>query len=190
MKKIIKLFLVIILSLCLFGCKNERDKSLDILEFVTSKGTKIEFEYKDFEEYSLKIPKILEIMDDETKAIKYPSTRAPQMVYTNEESSINLALQNQDDNMTNEQIPKFTRTMQKTFESMGEVKSVDFFVRDGHKIGEIKFISQAVDTKIFNHMIFFSVDKKLEIVSFNCVVDYQEEWEDVSNLIINSIKFE
>lgn len=187
-----KIFIILIISFLLIACdiRSERDKDLDVFEVTTSDGTRIEFKYVDFNEYSIKVPTNLEVMDEETKALKYPSTRAPQIVYTNEETSINLALQNQDDNMTNEQIPKFTRTMQKTFESMGEVKSVDFFVRDGHKIGEIKFISQAVDTKIFNHMIFFSVDKKLEIVSFNCVVDYQEEWEDVSNLIINSIKFE
>lgn len=189
MKKLIKVFLIICLSSCLFGCKNERDKDLDVFELKTSNGTKVEFEYKNFVDYSIKVPKSLDIMDEETINIKYPYERAPKIVYTNEETSINLALQNQDDNMTNEQIPKYTRTMQKMFETMGEVKSVDFFVRDAHKVGEIKFISQAVDTKIFNHMIFFSVDDKLEIVSFNCVIDYQEEWEIVSDLIINSIKF-
>lgn len=65
----------------------------------------------------------------------------------------------------------------------------NFFERDNHKIGEMKFISQASDTNIYNHIIAFSVDGKLRLVNFNCTEDLRTEWEEVGDFIINSLSF-
>lgn len=67
---------------------------------------------------------------------------------------------------------------------------IDFWERNNHKIGELKFTTQATDTEIYNHVIIFSVADKLRLVNFNCTKELIGEWEEIGNFIINSIKFD
>ena len=63
----------------------------------------------------------------------------------------------------------------------------DYYEVDNHNIGKIKYLSNAVDTKIYNNTIFFSYNNKLVLISFNCTKDLQEEWEVVSDFIVDSL---
>ena len=47
-----------------------------------------------------------------------------------------------------------------------------------------------MDTDIYNHMIVFSVDDTLRIVSFNCTKELQENWKEVGEFIIKSLTFD
>ena len=58
---------------------------------------------------------------------------------------------------------------------------------NGHKVGEIKMVTDYTDEDIFNHMIFFSYDGKLAVISFNCLDDMRGEWEKVGAEIMNSL---
>lgn len=192
MKKTFKLVIIILFCVCIFGCNNkkiDREKDLDIFEITTQEGTNLTFEYVDFDGYSIKIPANLSLMSDEVKSIKYPTEKTPKVVYTNDDASINIALENEKDALENNQIIEYTKQMEKLLGSFGEIKSVDNFKRDNHNIGEIKVITQAIDTEIFNHMIFFSIDGQLKAINFNYIIEYYEEFEEVSDLVINSIKF-
>lgn len=192
MKNSFKIIIICLLSICLFGCndkKIDREKELNVFEFTTKEGTNITFEYLDFDGYSIKVPQNFSLMSDEIKKIKYPNGNAPKLIYTNSDATINLNLENNEVKTKEEQIIEYTNQMEKALTLLGEVKSVEYFKRDNHQIGELKFVSKAIDTEIFNHMILFSINGKLKIVSFNCTVNYYEEYEPVSDLIINSIKF-
>lgn len=169
---------------------NNNEELLNTLSIITNKGNIIETEYEDFGQFSIKMPKNFEIMNDETIAIKYPNGNAPTIVYTNETGSINVALNMNDVIMKNSDIEKYIKTMEETYEQYVDSVNVKFFERDNHKIGEIEFVSPATDTNIYNRLIAFSVDNKLRIVSFNCTEKYIDEWKEVSEFIIESIIFE
>lgn len=192
MKNTFKIIIICLISICLLGCNNkkiDREKELNVFEITTKEGTKITLEYLDFDGYSIKVPQNFSLMNEEIKKIKYPNGNAPKFIYANSDASINLNLENNEAETKEEQIVAYTKQMEKALTLLGEVKSVEYFKRDNHQIGELKFITKAIDTEIFNHMILFSIEGNLKIVSFNCTINYYEEYEPVSNLIINSIKF-
>lgn len=58
---------------------------------------------------------------------------------------------------------------------------------NGVKFVLYEFVSPAVDTNIYNHMAVSSVDGRLFIVTFNCVVRLRDEWEPIGKKIIQSI---
>ena len=192
MKRIFTIIIISLLCICISGCKdikNDREKQLDVFKFTTQEGTNLIFEYIEFDGYSIKVPTNMSLMSEDMKSIKYPSDNAPKFVYTNDDGSINLNVENNEVELSNEQIIEYTKQMEKILGSLGEVKSVEYFERDGRQIGEIKVVTQAIDSKIFNHMILFSINNKLKIVSFNCTINHYNEFEQVSDFIINSIKF-
>lgn len=80
--------------------------------------------------------------------------------------------------------------METTYKEYSKDTKINFWERNNHKIRELEFITQASDTKIYNHIIAFSVDGKLRLVNFNCTQELSEEWKDISKFIIDSIKFD
>ena len=89
---------------------------------------------------------------------------APSLVYTNERGTINIAFVLNDVAMKNEEIEEYTKAMETMYSQYANDININFFERDNHKIGEMKFISTASDTYIYNHIIAFSVDGKLRLV--------------------------
>ena len=168
----------------------ENEKAIETsLEIVTNQGNTIITEYEDLGDFLLKIPTEFNIMSEEAISIKYPTGNAPSLVYTNERGTINIAFVLNDVAMENEEIEEYTKAMETMYSQYANDINVNFFKRDNHKIGEMKFISQASDTNIYNHIIAFSVDGKLRLVNFNCTEDLRTEWEEVGDFIINSLSF-
>ena len=73
-------------------------------------------------------------------------------------------------------------------ESSKIISTKDYKI-DGYNIGQIKLITSAEDTDIYNNMIFFSYENKLIIITFNCTIDLQEEWQEVGDFLIDSLFF-
>lgn len=162
----------------------------NILEITSNKGNIIQTQYENLGGFSLKIPTDFKIMNDEMLKIKYPTENPPSLVYTNERGTINIALVMNDVAMKNTQIEEYTKLMESTYKEYSKDTKINFWERNNHKIGELEFVTQALDTEIYNHIISFSIDGKLRIVNFNCTKELSEEWKDISKFIINSIKFE
>ena len=168
----------------------ENERAIDTsLEIVTNQGDTIVTEYEDLGDFSLKIPTEFNIMSEEAISIKYPTGNAPSLVYTNERGTINIAFVLNDVAMENEEIEEYTKAMETMYSQYANDININFFERDNHKIGEMKFISPASDTNIYNHIIAFSVNGKLRLVNFNCTEELKTEWEEVGDFIINSLLF-
>ena len=168
----------------------ENEKAIDTsLEIVTNQGNTIITEYEDLGDFSLKMPTDFNIMSEEAISNKYPTGNAPSLVYTNERGTINIAFVLNDVTMENDQIEEYTKAMEDMYSQYANDININFFERDNHKIGEMKFISPASDTNIYNHIIAFSVDGKLRLVNFNCTEELRAEWEEVGDFIINSLIF-
>lgn len=184
----------VIIGVCLviqFVIKNEDKKlqkekeKLEILTIKTESGVEIETEYYSFDnsKFYLKIPKSFKQLDYETITKKY-NGNVPNIVFSNDETTINVAVSLTDDKMSNAQIKSYKEAMENLLKNNSEIISSDLYEVSGHNIGKIKLISNAQDTSIYNNMIFFSYNDKLVIVTFNCTTELQKEWQSVGDFII------
>lgn len=152
-------------------------------------GEQIELEEYQFDhnQFSLSVPLDFVAMNEELIEKKYPNGNPPSYVLTNENATINLAVNITNDPLKNSQVKSYVALMEEQLKEFTEIIDTRFFERDGHEIGEIKFISKAVDTDIYNHMIVFSDNDVLKIVSFNCTIELKENWQSVGEYIMNSL---
>ena len=156
----------------------------------TNKGNNIETQYKMFDGFKIKIPSEFKIMSDEIVNVKYPNGNAPSLVYTNDKTTINVALVMNDVTMKNSGIEEYVKTMESTYKNYSKDVKLNFWERTNHKIGEMEFTTEGSDTEIYNHIIAFSVNDKLRLVNFNCTKEQMSEWQEVSKFIMDSIIFE
>ena len=160
------------------------------LVITTNKGNNIETQYEMFDGFKIKIPSEFKIMSDEIVNVKYPNGNAPSFVYTNDKTTINVALVMNDVAMKNSQIEEYVKTMESTYKNYSKDVKSNFWERNNHKIGEMEFTTEVSDTEIYNHIIVFSVNDKLRLVNFNCTKEQMNEWREVSKFIVDSIMFE
>ena len=160
------------------------------LVITTNKGNNIETQYEMFDGFKIKIPSEFKIMSDKIVNVKYPNGNAPSLVYTNDKTTINVALVMNDVTMKNSQIEEYVKTMESTYKNYSKDVKLKFWERNNHKIGEMEFTTQGLDTEIYNHIITFSVNDKLRLVNFNCTKEQMSEWQNVSKFIVDSIMFE
>ena len=160
------------------------------LVITTNKGNNIETQYEMFDGFKIKIPTEFKVMSDEIVNVKYPNGNAPSLVYTNDKTTINVAMVMNDVIMKNSQIEEYVKTMESTYKNYSKDVKLNFWERNNHKIGEMEFTTEGSDTEIYNHIIAFSVNDKLRLVNFNCTKEQMNEWKEVSKFIMDSIMFE
>lgn len=202
-KKIVKIIFGIVCVLIITVCiiiqiiiKNENKKlekesqKYETLVVETLSGNKIETEYThiDNKNFYIKIPKNFKALDYETIIKKYNGD-VPNVVFSNDETTINIAISTTENEMNNRQIKGYIEYMNNLLKDYSEIVNTKFYEVDNHNIGQIKLISNATDTKIYNNMICFSYDDKLVIITFNCTEDLKDEWSNVGDFIIDSLFF-
>lgn len=169
--------------------ENEKEK-LNNLIVETKDGTLIQTEYTavDDNKFYVKVPTYFHKMTDEEIQTKYP-TDGPSIVFSNDETTINVAFKLTDDKMANNEIEDFQNTMVNVLKESGEIITTDYYGVDNHNVGTIKVLTHASDTDIYNHMMFFSYEGKLVVITFNCTADLQDNYEVVGDFIIESLFF-
>jgi hypothetical protein len=138
---------------------------------------------------SLLIPKTFALMTPETIALKYPMEgHRPTQVYTNDKSTINVALNHTAGNANPSDLSRIKQTMDAQFSKppftliSSEMREIN-----GKKYGVFEFESQAVDTKIYNLMAIGILENRLLMITFNCTVDNKPQWTAVGKKIVGSI---
>ena len=169
----------------------KEEEILNTFDLTTKSGKAVELGYMNFEngEFYLKLPKEFKLMDAKTLKKKYANENPPTFAYTNEETTVNVAVSITNTQMSNEAIGTFLESMKAQLGAQYEVLESGTKEKEGHTIGQIQFISKAPDTDIYNHMMIFSCNDKFRVVSFNCTKELQEEWQEVGAFIINSLIF-
>ena len=201
--KIVKIVLGIVFAIIITACiviqvviKEDRKRlekesqKYETLTTQTKSGEQIETNYMHIEEneFYVKIPTTFKQLDYETINKKYNGD-VPNVVFSNDETTINIAISITENEMKNYQIESYKEYMEKMLKSNSEIISSNYYKEGNHNIGQIKLMSNAVDTKIYNNMIFFSYNDKLVIIAFNCTEDLKEEWQNVGDFITNSLFF-
>ena len=154
---------------------------------------KIELEIKSLlnNKVELKIPSEFDIMPEELMKLKYPSDRRPTLVYSNESGGINVALNLTENKANQDLIEPYVVNFVNTFKNMypsAEWKGSGTKNINGQKIGFLKLITPAIDTKIYNVMFFTDLNGKLLLCTFNCTEKSIKEWETTADEILNSLK--
>lgn len=156
----------------------------------TSKGEKIETAYVSFndDKFRLKIPVSYKTLSEAEIKSKYGS-EAPDVVYTNDNDTVNIAISTTENNLSNEQIEEYLKAMKSILGLGGELLGDDHYEVGDHNVATIQLDTKSNEGSYYNNMMFFSVDGKLAIVTFNCTSDLKEEYEPVGKFIIKSLAF-
>lgn len=168
----------------------QESKKYETLITTTKNKEKIETEYIHVEnaKFFIKVPKKFKQLTKEEINKKYTGN-VPNIVFSNDESTINVAISMTDNQMKDENIKKFQQYMEELLKTNSEILESNYYQVDNHNIGQLKIISKAADTDIYNNMIYFSYNNKLVIITFNCTKDLKEEWQKVGDFIITSLFF-
>lgn len=168
----------------------EESQKYESLIVETKSGNPIETEYTHIgdEKFYVKIPTIFKQLDDEIVRKKYNGD-VPDIVFSNNETTINVAISLTENRIRDNQIKEYKEYMEVLLKGSSQIIDSNYYKVDNHNVGQIKLISEATDTSIYNNMIFFSYNDKLVIIAFNCTENLKEEWNEVGDFIIDSLFF-
>ncbi len=172
------------------GNKVEDDKTETAQTLENGKGSKLEAKYISLDGYNYKIlaPSDFTEMSADQIAEDYGTSEAPDLVMTNKDNTVNLALSKPENALSDSQISDYLDAIEEVFDTAGAKKIKTHLTEiNGHKVGEIKMVTDYTDEDIFNHMVFFSYDGKLAVISFNCLDDMRSEWGKVGEEMMKSL---
>jgi hypothetical protein len=137
----------------------------------------------------IKVPAEFKEMDTIMKNIKYPGKNGPEDIYTNEATTINIALKKSEIKLLEAEVYEQGKLIEKGLSGKGYKmeQSEQLMVNDNH-VHLFGFISDAIDMKIYNLMFIFSLKDKLVMGTFNCPEKLRDTWEKDAMEMIRSIK--
>lgn len=139
----------------------------------------------------LLIPESFSIMSEDMAKLKYPTENRPSLIYTNESASVNIAFRIIDKKTASSDLPIILDVFKKSFDN--QYSSLQWFKSaiekvNGRNVGIMELITPAIDTEIYNFMLFTDLDGKLLVATFNCTIEQMTAWEQISEQIIYSIQ--
>lgn len=169
--------------------KTEDGTSITKETLENGKGKKLDAKYVSLDGYNYKLlaPTDFTTMSAAQVAEDYGDSDAPDLVLTNKENTVNLALSKPENTLSDDQIQEYLDTIKAIFELSADVIGTNMREVNGHKVGEVKLVTDYTDEDIYNHMAFFSYNGKLAIISFNCLDSMRDEWGKVGEEMINSL---
>ena len=135
------------------------------------------------------IPSYFTEMTSLMKQSKYPSGNSPDVVYTNEEGTVNIAFKHTstllaDANLTEIQTTLLQQLQPTHPESLNHrIETVN-----GSRFGVIEFTSQAMDAKVYNLMFLTELEGKMLLGTFNCTEALKGEWQHRAKEILSSVR--
>lgn len=133
-------------------------------------------------------------LSEEIVSAKFPEARGPGIVYGNSRTTVSIAVTYPPERMLRpEQLPDFKSFMETFLEKqkkgMQWLKK-EFVEINGQRWIHFELISQAVDTKIHNHLYLTSMDERLLLFNFNSTVEEYDRYKDDLERSKNSIQIE
>ncbi|WHX47210.1 hypothetical protein QNH46_13635 [Paenibacillus woosongensis] len=143
------------------------------------------------DQLSLVMPSMFKPMTPQMAALKYPSERRPQLIYTNALSTINVAFNHTATPVRDKEIGEFTqgitqilRRTQKILKWYGDgvVQSPEAAV------GYCEFVTPVMNGSIYNFMFFLSLEGRALMCTFNCLDQEMNDWRPVAKSIMASLR--
>lgn len=130
----------------------------------------------------IRLPRTFTLMSPQVAAIKYPSERRPQVIYTNQTASINVAFTYTDSKLVDsaDQLQAFMDVMKQVLRKTQPLaRWQEEGIREiaGKNVGFFEFITPAFDVDIYNLISFVSLQGRALLCTFNCTEQELADWK-------------
>lgn len=178
-----KLPVIVLVLFVMFGAQAQSQTPGIQLEERSLLGNKV----------SLLLPKQFGLMGEEMLKLKYPTDRRPAVVYTNDDGTVDVALNHTNNRVTLSQLPELHKVVENTFKNL--YPSATWFRNEileinGRNYFLLDLRTPGVDTEIRNIMLGTSLEGRFLIISFNATKNLESAWVPVGNKIIQSVKIQ
>ena len=136
-------------------------------------------------------PKELKPMSEQMWTLKYQQRTRPVLVLSDEDGEVNLIADMTQQPASESQLASFKDFQIQQLKSRRpdlELLSEGVKTINGKKVGYFKFVTQAIDQKVFNYYFFTLVNGKILLFTFNCIEKLQKKWESTADQIVASLK--
>lgn len=136
-------------------------------------------------------PNGFEPLSQKLISIKFPSKRAPKYVISNKSTQTTIAYDLKPHNMPQNKIKEAKEVFTKMFKRMIpglEWKENKIIELSGRKWGYFEMTSSAVDTDIYNIMLFTGYKNQMLIFNFNSTKEEFPQYEDALRKSIKTIR--
>lgn len=170
-----------------------KNRKISLENGVFIKGEFVEFEeVKLFDKkMSILLPKTFIDMPKKIALIKYPSNQRPQVIKTDLLGATNFAFNLFDQPVTTKQLPEVVKTFKNMIQ---KVNPANIFyeektepLEDG-MVSWFDFKGYAIDEQIYYIYYVTVIDGKLLHGIFNCMMKDLEEYKEIAQLVMHSIK--
>lgn len=139
----------------------------------------------------LLIPKEFSVMSAEMLEVKYPAAQRPTLVFTNEQGTVNLAINHTKNKATAASIPVFHRQTEAMMRR--QIAAENWLASEMITLDELiwfrlDFRTPAVDTTIRNITLGTSLENRMLLVSFNTATAEEEVWLPIGQQMIQSLR--
>lgn len=133
-------------------------------------------------------------LSEEIISVKFPEAKGPGVVYGNSRTTVSIAITYPPQRILRpEQLPDFKTFMESFMEQQKKGMQwlrKEFVEINGRRWIHFEFISQAVDTKIHNHMYLTSMDERVLMFNFNSTIEEYDRYKDALERSKDSIRIE
>jgi len=129
-------------------------------------------------------------MSNQLWETKYPGRTMPMLALTDENGEVDLIADLTRQPATEDQIADFKAfQLQQLKTSRPDMEFLSEGIRTvhGRQVGYFKFLTRAVDQKVFNYYFFTVVDGRIMLFTFNCIKSLKRAWERSADQIMASI---
>jgi hypothetical protein len=138
----------------------------------------------------LSVPDYFTEMSSEMKHAKYPRGNSPDVVYTDEDGTVNVAF-----NYTTTAISDdndIAAMQNRLLQQLQAANPIDLTARteiiNGSEFAVFEFMSQAIDTRVYNLMFLTELDGRMLLGTFNCTEALKGEWQSRAKEILSSLE--
>ncbi|KIV56552.1 hypothetical protein [Aneurinibacillus migulanus] len=181
------------------------EKLIELINFMQEKAAqqaeeddREELLLEEMEEISLlenrvqiSLPRAFDIMSPEIAALKYPSEKRPNVIYTDESTTINIGFNYTKTPLDSKEMDVFKDDM---VQILQKTQPIAQWFEDGveevdrETIGYCEFLVSALDANVYVLLFFVELDGNALLCTFNCLEHEMKEWKPIAREIMYSVK--
>ncbi|UJF32212.1 hypothetical protein [Paenibacillus hexagrammi] len=130
-------------------------------------------------------------MSPEVAKLKYPSNRRPNLILTDESTSVNLAFNYSETLLDDEDVEDFTKAMGqmlKRSQPAAQWLKEEVVEIHGKPVGYSSFVIPVVDSELYQLIFYVSLEGKALLCTFNCLKDQMKGWERTAEGMMFSLQ--
>lgn len=153
-------------------------------------GEEVIFKYYRVDQlFFISIPQSFKIWDEATLLGTYPNNDRPELVFESQGGTTQIQITTTEQDMTDDLLTTFVETTRESLQSLVETVETNFYTKYDKNFGQIKY-TEINDSGNYHDIRYFTLNNKLVKVEFITTKQEQVDWEEASNIILESICFD